>query len=160
MVCFLMSLVDTGRMSKVVYRLPMRGHSFLPNDRDFGIVKRRRNKVDRYYTVRDVMEIIANANNKFRVRLVKTEEILDFQTWYPTVYKKSPVSEESHVGRKNATKGKREVFAIPSYHEFIWKKERKGWVQALPCIGGLETKHFQFAFGAQISLPNYVAYTR
>ena len=69
------------------------------------------------------------------------------------------MSEESHVGRKNATKGKREVFAISSYHEFIWKKERKGCVQALPYIGGLETKHFQFAFGAQISLPNYVAYT-
>ncbi|KAJ4438015.1 hypothetical protein ANN_13954 [Periplaneta americana] len=124
MICFLMTLVHTGRFSRVVYRLSICGHSYLPNDWDFGTVERSPNKVDRYYTVRDVIEIIASASHKFRVRLVKIEDILDFQTCCSTMYKKSPVSEESQVHRlKNSKKGKRSLCNINSYHEFIWTKK-------------------------------------
>ena len=111
-VYFLISLVDTGHLTKVVYKLPMHGYLFLPNNRDFGIVKRRLNKVDQYYSVEDVMEIIANANHKFCVRLVKTEAILDFQTWCPTVYKKFPISEESQVGRLRTAKTGKKVVGL------------------------------------------------
>ncbi|KAJ4437042.1 hypothetical protein ANN_17176 [Periplaneta americana] len=114
------ALVHTGRFSRVVYRLPIHGHSYLPNDWDFGTVKRSPNKVDRHYTVRDVREIIVSASHKFHVKLVKIEDILDFQTWCSTMYKKSPVSEESQVHRlKNSKKGKRNLCNINSYHEFI-----------------------------------------
>ncbi|KAJ4451176.1 hypothetical protein ANN_02618 [Periplaneta americana] len=125
---FLMArLADMGHFLRVVYRQSIRGHSYQPNDRDFGTVKRSLNKVDRHYTVRDVIEIIAKASHKFRVRFVRNEDILNFQTCCFTMYKRSPVSEESQVHRlKNSKNGNREVFAISTYHEFIWTKGRKG----------------------------------
>ncbi|KAJ4440620.1 hypothetical protein ANN_08766 [Periplaneta americana] len=109
--------------------------------------------------VRDVIEIIASASHKFRVRLVKTEDILDFQTWCSTMYKKSPVSEESQVHRlKNSKKGNRSLcnINIPRVH---LDKKRNEYIEALPYIGGLQTKHFLFAFGVEIALPNQKAYT-
>ncbi|KAJ4444725.1 hypothetical protein ANN_06522 [Periplaneta americana] len=118
--------MHTDRFSRVVYGLPIHGHSYLPNDWDFGTVKRSRNKVDRHYTVRDMIEIIASASHKFCVRLVKIEDILDFQAWCSTTYKKSPVSEESQVHRlKNSKKGKRSLcnINIPRVH---LDKERNG----------------------------------
>ena len=33
---YLFTLVSTGRFSKITHIFPVRGHSFLPNDRDFG----------------------------------------------------------------------------------------------------------------------------
>ncbi|KAJ4432403.1 hypothetical protein ANN_21022 [Periplaneta americana] len=38
-------------------------------------------------------------------------------------------------------------------------QRRNGYIEALPYIGGLQTKHFLFAFGAEIALPNQKAYT-
>ncbi|CAG9836534.1 unnamed protein product [Diabrotica balteata] len=52
MIRLLMQPTDSGRFKKVVYRLPIRGHSYLPCDRVFGLVKH-----DRFYTLKDITEI-------------------------------------------------------------------------------------------------------
>ena len=71
-ICFLMSLVDAGQVSKVMYRLPMHGYSVLPKYRYFDVLKHRLNKVD----------------------------------W------------------RTSKTGKREIFAISSYHEHLDKRKK------------------------------------
>ena len=40
MVNYLQILVLNGRFDKVVHRLPVRGHSYLPCDSDFGVIEK------------------------------------------------------------------------------------------------------------------------
>ena len=91
MIRFLLHLTDTGRFKKIVFRLPIRGHSYLPCDRVFGLVKRNLRKHDRYYTVKEVAEIILSSSKhrKFTVDLIESGDVLDFQSWWPKFYKKS-----------------------------------------------------------------------
>lgn len=158
MIRFLMSLTDSGRFKKVVYRLPIRGHSYLPCDRDFGLVKRKLRKQDRYYTVKEVASMILSSTKqgKFMVDLVQTEDILDFQKWWPQFYKKTTASEES----KKEKKGKREFFTVSVYHEFIFGKSRKGEVSASDFIDGIQRKTFQLISCKSdlVSLPTQRAY--
>lgn len=37
---FCLSLVDSGRFKEVTHFFPIRGHSYLPNDRNFGVIKK------------------------------------------------------------------------------------------------------------------------
>ena len=47
---YLFTLVSTGRFSKITHIFPVRGHSFLPNDRDFGRTEMKKRKYERIYT--------------------------------------------------------------------------------------------------------------
>lgn len=44
-------LTDTGRFDKIEQYFPVRGHSFLPCDRDFSNIKKKLKKIDRVYTL-------------------------------------------------------------------------------------------------------------
>ncbi|XP_054287369.1 uncharacterized protein LOC129003147 [Macrosteles quadrilineatus] len=143
MIRFLQYLIDSGRFKKIVYRLPIRGHSYLPCDRVFGVVKRKLRRCDRYYTVKEVTEMIISASvqGKFTVDLVDKDDILDFQKWWPNFYKKSTFSEET----KTEKRGKREYFTITSYHEFSFHHSKKGQVVVSDFIGGFPSKTFNLA---------------
>ena len=75
-----MALTDSGRFKKVVYRLPVRRHSYLPCDRSFGLVKRTLRQHDRYYTVTEIEELILSSsqNNTFKVKCVGIKDVKDF----------------------------------------------------------------------------------
>ncbi|XP_046684658.1 uncharacterized protein LOC124370417 [Homalodisca vitripennis] len=47
-------LTDSGRFRKVTQYFPLRGHSFLPCDRDFGIISKALKKNDRIFTVHEI----------------------------------------------------------------------------------------------------------
>lgn len=53
LVRFCMSLVETGRFKKIQQFFPVRGHSFLPCDRVFGVIKRLLKRYDRVYSVHE-----------------------------------------------------------------------------------------------------------
>lgn len=57
MVRMCMVLVDTGRFNKIQQFYPVREHSFLPCDRDFGVIKRSLKKFDRIYVIHDFTAI-------------------------------------------------------------------------------------------------------
>ena len=40
MVQYLHSLIVNNKLDLVTHRLPMRGHSYLPRDREFGVIER------------------------------------------------------------------------------------------------------------------------
>ncbi|CAH1100476.1 unnamed protein product [Psylliodes chrysocephalus] len=78
-------LKDSGRFDDIQQYFPIRGHSFLPCDRDFGNIKRKLKKVDRVYTIRQYIEIIASFSNKhkFLIHLVDGKDIVNFKDWWP-----------------------------------------------------------------------------
>ncbi|CAH2088771.1 unnamed protein product [Euphydryas editha] len=80
MISLCQALVDTGKFEKNYHRFPVRSHSFLPNDRSFGTVKKILRKRDRYYHPMEICEIICSANENFTVSTLETDDILDFTT--------------------------------------------------------------------------------
>ena len=59
MLNYLQTLVFNGRFDKVVHRLPVRGHSFLPCDREFGVIEKLQRK-------REVVEIYSEWEDMIR----------------------------------------------------------------------------------------------
>ncbi|KAK5639391.1 hypothetical protein RI129_011883 [Pyrocoelia pectoralis] len=77
-----LALTDTGRFNKIQHFFPIRGHSFLPCDRAFGLVKRNLKKFDRIYDLHKYTEIIAMASaqhaftiKRFKQKILKTSRI-------------------------------------------------------------------------------------
>ena len=62
MVGFLMNLCDKGLFETAPYYYPVRGHSYLPCDRDFGCIKRDVRRVDRVYTPNQYAEMILKSS--------------------------------------------------------------------------------------------------
>ena len=65
MVQHLHSLVLNGRLDSVTHLLPMRGHSYLPCDREFGVVERMQKR-------RDHIELYTKWNDMIRERFEVT----------------------------------------------------------------------------------------
>lgn len=138
----LMSLTDCGLFEKIIHYFPVRGHSFLPCDRDFALVKKNLRKYDRISTVHQITELIVTSStkkyDKFSVKEVETTDILDFKTWWPKLYKKTCISEES----KKLPRNERVNFNISTFACFKYSSELKGQVQAYQYIDGLVSHTF------------------
>lgn len=131
------ALVDSGRFKKIEQNFPIRGHSYLPCDRDFALIKRNLKKYDRIYDLHEYTEIIVSSGcrNKFTVHEIHSEnntQILDFKSWWPTCYKRDCTSEETqHNSREN-----KQNFSILKFHHFIHDCSKPGVVRASEYING------------------------
>lgn len=78
----LTAMTELNEFKKIEQFYPVRGHSFLPCDRDFSIIKRELNRHDRLYSDDQVCELIMKSTkyDKFTVLKVDTADILDFKT--------------------------------------------------------------------------------
>jgi len=88
----IMALVEIKKFKKVQVFFPQRGHSFLPCDRDFALIKKQLNRVDQLYTLEEYVELILKSSRnpeKFSVFLVDKSMILDYQMWFPQFYIKN-----------------------------------------------------------------------
>ena len=130
-----LALTDTGRFDRIEQYYPIRGHSYLPCDRDFAVIKRKLKRYDRVYTVHQITELIitSSTTGKFTVEEVATEDIVDFQKWWPTFYKKSCISEETR-GKKVPAKDKIS-FGICSLMHFTYGTS-PGVIVCRPLIDG------------------------
>ncbi|PSN46327.1 hypothetical protein C0J52_15201 [Blattella germanica] len=59
------ALVENARFEEVHQYYPVRGHSFFPCDRAFGIIKRALKRINRIYTIYQLTEIIVHSSNKY-----------------------------------------------------------------------------------------------
>lgn len=154
------ALVDSGRFAKVENFFPMRGHSFLPCDRDFGVIKRKLKKTDRIYSVYEYVEqiILSSQKGNFVVKLVEASDILDFKTWWPAIYKKNVTSIET--SRKEGPRSEKFMFNISKFHYFLHTTEKPGVVTAAPFIAGCMSHNFVLRVPGQRkpSMPNKKAY--
>lgn len=129
------ALVENARFEEVQQYYPVRGHSFLPCDRAFGIIKRALKRIDRIYTIYQLTEILVHSSKKFSVHMVQREDVLNFKNWWRSFYKLSCMSDASYgtnVARKNKVQ-----FKISQFAEFIHTREKTGKVLCKTSIGGL-----------------------
>jgi hypothetical protein len=150
---FLLFLRDSERFEKIIHFFPVRGHSFMPCDRDFGVLKRSLRTSDRIYTLEQYGELFLRSSTKgrFTIHYIKTEEILDFHKWWPVFYKKQTCSDET--SGRGVPKEEKVLFKISNYKQFILNKEFKGKVVARHFIGGLIGNTFSLAKTRQSPQP-------
>lgn len=150
LVRMLLALTMTGRFSKINHYFPVRGHSFLPCDRNFATVKRAIRKFDRVYTPAQYNEIIENAktkNPKFEVESLDHTDFIDFKTWWPPLFKKTTKSI-----------GSREDFSISKCKQFTYSNTKPGYVDAYPYIDSLLSQSFKLSKVREVRLPTTPAY--
>jgi hypothetical protein len=139
MVRFLLALQATKRFKKIYHYFPVRGHSFLPCDRDFGTLKRLVRKHDRVYIPEEYEEMMTSCrkNNPFTVKQITYKDIIDFKNWWPNSYKKncSSTATGGNAGKDN--------FAISSYRQFVYDSSNPGYVTTYEYIDGLVSHSFK-----------------
>ncbi|XP_063228181.1 uncharacterized protein LOC134534082 [Bacillus rossius redtenbacheri] len=143
MIRMCLGLVQNKMLQNIVHCYPVRGHSFLPCDRDFGLFKKNIKKCDRIYTPKEYVSLLVHSKSNVKVKMVETEDILDFNTWWPRFFKKNCVAIEC-VGRDTPHDCKVN-FAPSSFKEFRYSAAKPGVVEACPFIGGLVTYTFPLA---------------
>lgn len=152
----MMCLTELKIFEKIKLHYPIRGHSFLPCDRAFGLIKRKLRQHDRLYTVDEYIEkiILASSNieNKFTVFFVDSSVILDFQNWFPAFYYRNKKSEPGNGPITN--------FTLSRYHYFEFKSNTPHVIQTKQFIGGLTKDYFRLRKGnrAPITLPTDILY--
>lgn len=156
-----LGLADLGRFQSVNQYFPIRGHSYMPCDRDFAMVKKKMNKNDRVFLLKDYASLIvsSSAKKKFSVCLMDEDNTLikDYKKWWPVYYKKNSLSTESY-GR-GVRKENKVSFLISNFMHFSYSKEEKGVVTAGDFIDGLVTHKFRLGTSTVIrSFPTAVAY--
>ncbi|VEN44475.1 unnamed protein product [Callosobruchus maculatus] len=114
---------------------PVRGHSFLPNDQDFGVMKRKIRKHDRIFIPDQYYSIMSNASPNFKVFVIKTSQIYNFSKWWPLYYKRNCLSDES-FGKK-VPKEQKQSFTPSSFMSFEYNQNKRGVVVAHQFIDGL-----------------------
>lgn len=134
---YLLSLTDKKRFSKIEEFFPVRGHSYLPCDRDFSVIKRKVKTLDRTYTLHDYVEQIITSSDKmnFMVTIPQTEDIYDFKSWWKPYYKRNTLSESSK-GR-HVPKDQKVNFNISNFRHFTYNSLEKGTVltrQFIDCV--------------------------
>ena len=86
--------------------------------------------------------ITSSTTSKFTVEEVVTEDIVDFQKWWPTFYKKSCISEETR-GKKVPAKDKIS-FRISSLMHFTYGTS-PGVIVCRPLIDGLMVQTYKMS---------------
>lgn len=115
---YLCNLTVREVFEQITHYFPIRGHSFLPCDRDFGLVKRCEKQVDRVYTPEQYSELVLKSNNKekFVCKTIDAKSIFSYMTWWPEHYKKMCFSVET--SGRGISKDNRISFKISTYREF------------------------------------------
>lgn len=147
---FFLNLTMNGRFTVIHQYFPIRGHSFLPCDRDFGLIKRAIRRHDRIYTPMQYVSIIANAKRstpRFTVKVVETHEVLDFKAWWPVYFKKT--AKEVAVTKQKL----KESFSIAKYKHFTYARESPGFLVAREFIDGLSS--FKFHLSKNVASPPF-----
>lgn len=156
----LSALVSQGLFKNIEQYFPIRGHSFLPCDRDFAVLKRKIKRSDRIYTVKEVAALIlcSTTKNDFTVMLPSSSNIIEYKKWWPVFYKKNMLSIES-AGRSIHREHK-VSFKISQYNYFHHSHERDGVVVVKEYIGGFVTHSFDLKNSNRdrLILPSTLAY--
>ena len=82
--------VFIGRFAKITHTFPVRRHSFLPNDRDFGRTEIKKRKHERIFTCSQWMDVIRSARVRkpFDVTECESTMFLDWQVHFTKFFKK------------------------------------------------------------------------
>lgn len=147
----LMALTMTGRFKIINQYYPVRGHSFLPCDRNFSVIKRAVRKLDRIYSPGQYQELIRTAKKRFppfEVKRVQRDSILNFKDWWPQYFKKT--CKDLHKTGQ--------TFNLSKYRHLKFAEEEAGIVKASTYIGGLLFGAFKLNKQPRVIIPTQKAY--
>ena len=87
---YLFTLVRTGRYKLIQHHFPVRGHSFLPNDRDFGRTESKKKRQERVYTPEQWHDVIRSARrrNPFTATPVTQDMVKEYSLHYTPHFKR------------------------------------------------------------------------
>ena len=97
---YLFSLVSTGRFLRITHTFPVRGHSFLPNDRDFGRTEIKKHQHERIFTCDQWMDLIKSARVRKPFQVVACDAIILFlncHAHFSKFFKKTIKNSEKHA---------------------------------------------------------------
>lgn len=93
------------------------------------------------YLLDEYINVVANSSNidgKFRVMIVTSSMIYNYQQWFPTYYVKTTTSIES----RGLPPKDRQKFLISSYHYFECSDQRPGTIVTSEFINSIVVSHF------------------
>ena len=101
---FLFSLVRVGRFQHIRHYFPVRGHSFLPNDRDFGCTELKKRKTERVFVPEEWNDIIRSAwrRNLFIVVPVDQNMVVAYSTGFSPFFKKTVQAKKKALNLQRA----------------------------------------------------------
>lgn len=126
MIRFLFTLVYSGKFERIDYHIPIRGHSFLPCDREFGVIekmKRKKESVELYTEWRNMI------STKFETVEVTTSFVKSFKDHFEPMFKKSVTA-------------KKTKFKISQYKRFQFSAQHKLHVLACESMKGNAGEQF------------------
>ena len=146
---YLYSLVKMGLFQRIQHIFPIRGHSFLPSDRDFAKTESKKKKVDRLYIPDHWIDVIRSARKvkPFTVVPVSQELVYDFQSHLMPFFKKSVPRMRVHdvrvfeyaLSHQNEVWVKYSLAAADEWHRFIVEKKKSPGPSfpIAPCYSGI-----------------------
>lgn len=76
-------------IEQIIYMYPEPGHSFLPNDRCFGRIEKKRKRLEQVYLPETYHELVHNTSKKFEVIKVTQDIIFNFSDSLSSMFKKN-----------------------------------------------------------------------
>ncbi|KAG8245325.1 hypothetical protein J6590_005638 [Homalodisca vitripennis] len=147
-----LTLTMSDRFETINQYYPIRGYSFMPSDRTFGVLKRAVKKHGRIYSPEQYKVIICNAKNKYPGYEdvdVQNEDILNFKEWWPHYFKKTSISTDSN----------KQAFTISKYRHIVYSSKQRGYVQTSEFIDGAVFVSFKMNKTDVVQLPTTHAYS-
>ena len=77
---YMYSLVKPVRFKQIRHIFPIRGHSFLPCDCDFGLTEKRKCRVKRIYIPDHYIDIVEGARRRNPIEIIKDVQTSMFDT--------------------------------------------------------------------------------
>ena len=146
---YLFALVRLGKFHHIKHHFPVRGHLFLPNDRDFGRTELKKKKTEHVYTPNQWYDTMRSARNRnpFKIVPVTQDMVKDIGVHLSLFFKKTV-----RAGKQPFNIQKVQILDYSSSHPTqVWVKygaEDKDWT-----IFELEKK------GVTFMLPTQLKYT-
>lgn len=141
-------LLAYNRFESVTWYFQIRGHSYMPNNRDFVHIKKELKTEDHLFTLKQIVRIIACVRNAEEIIMVKPEMIRNFNAWWPQFFKKNTMSLESVSRNVPRNRSNRKVnFLITKLMQFTYLRD--GVIFAQPFNNSLVRHYFEMLTCAQ-----------
>lgn len=88
MVHYLYVRAHTGRFKNIIQRYPEPGHSFLPCDRNFGLIEKEKRKRERIVLPAEWVQLVKNTIKNFTIIPITQDIFLNFSDHFKGLFKK------------------------------------------------------------------------
>lgn len=162
------TLVDLGRFKTVNQYFPIKGHSFMPCDWNFTVVKTKIKKNDRFLLLKEYAQLIITWSSKGNFSIYLMEEdnrvLKNYKKWWSQFYKKNCVSTESNGGGE--PNDQKVSFRISNFMQFThteqleFKLNTSNGITSFPDeLAYLDVKQ-QISARKMVSIKNFKRFTR